>query len=298
MTVALADRTRWVWQDVAACAGHPTGLFFGTEDETLDERNAREASASLVCRACPVIGACLDYALSRPEKFGVWGGMGEQEREQARRRRMRHRSQSEEAAPKALPAGQMSTLGDMRILRGLAVGGFGLDTVSSWTRISVTTLRMVRSGKRRAWAVSNSAKLRVRLSDILDKPPMKFVATSTWALAQGWVGLPAWEGLDIDDPNSTPRRVPTTDKETAMHNTTGGEEPIDEVVAIHGTPSGPPSKERMEVRSVLYRLRQAQQTLADISKHVPGQVDHRHVEIRMDLEKAEQVLSRWDPGRG
>ena len=298
MTVALADRTRWVWQDMAACADHPTDLFFGTEDETPAQRTAREASASLVCLACPVIGACLDYALSRPEKFGVWGGLGEQEREQARKRRMRSRHKGARPAPGVLPPGQMWALGDMRILQGLGVGGIGLGTVHSWTRIPITTLNLVRSGKRRAWAASNSAKLRARLPDIVGKPPMQFVATSTWALAQGWVGLPAWEGLDIDDPDSTPRSVPTTGKETAMHNTTDGEEPIDRVVAIHGTPSGPPSKERMEVRSVLYRLRQAKQTLADIGKHTPDRVDHRHAEIRMDLEQAEKVLSRWDPGRG
>ncbi|HEX3827166.1 MAG TPA: WhiB family transcriptional regulator, partial [Sporichthyaceae bacterium] len=32
---------------------------------------------------------CLNYALSRPEKYGVWGGLNEEERAAERRRRMR-----------------------------------------------------------------------------------------------------------------------------------------------------------------------------------------------------------------
>jgi len=32
---------------------------------------------------------CLNYAVSRPEKYGTWGGLNEEERSAERRRRMR-----------------------------------------------------------------------------------------------------------------------------------------------------------------------------------------------------------------
>lgn len=287
---AVADPARWTWQDLAACTSH-SGLFYGPESETLEQKREREAQASLICRSCPVIGACLDHALSRPEKFGVWGGLGERERERVRRRRMRSRREHPTPDPEKLLPGQMLALGDMRILQGLTVGGYGLDTVSSWTRIPITTLSKVRSGKRRVWAASNSAKLRARIPDIVDQPPMRFRVTNAWALAQGWVGLPAWEGQDIDDPHSTPRN---TYQEANMHH----EESVDKVVAIHGTPARPASKERMEVRSVLYRIGQAKETVTHIGKHTPDQADPEHEQIRLDLERVEALLSRWDPGRG
>ena len=44
----------------------------------------REVGAS-----CPVRTECLDYAISRPEKYGTWGGLNEDERASERRRRMR-----------------------------------------------------------------------------------------------------------------------------------------------------------------------------------------------------------------
>ena len=44
---------------------------------------------ALVCAACPVQAECLTYAVSRPEKYGTWGGLNEDERASERRRRMR-----------------------------------------------------------------------------------------------------------------------------------------------------------------------------------------------------------------
>jgi WhiB family redox-sensing transcriptional regulator len=38
---------------------------------------------------CPVQGACLEYALSRREKEGVWGGCTERERRRIIRQRRR-----------------------------------------------------------------------------------------------------------------------------------------------------------------------------------------------------------------
>ncbi|ADG88951.1 hypothetical protein TBS_12420 [Thermobispora bispora] len=82
-------RPSWGWQDHAACRGEDLVLFFGPDGERQPEREIRERKAKAICAQCPVRIECLDYALSRPEKYGTWGGMNEDERASERRRRMR-----------------------------------------------------------------------------------------------------------------------------------------------------------------------------------------------------------------
>ena len=43
--------------------------------------------AKLICEACDMRAACLSYALAHDERFGVWGGLSEKERERMRRDR-------------------------------------------------------------------------------------------------------------------------------------------------------------------------------------------------------------------
>jgi WhiB family redox-sensing transcriptional regulator len=78
----------WSWQDFAACSGEPLVLFFGPDGERQPERDLRERKAKAICARCPVASECLDYALSRPEKYGVWF-LNEDERASERRRRQR-----------------------------------------------------------------------------------------------------------------------------------------------------------------------------------------------------------------
>ena len=87
--VAVPARPSWAWQDAAACRGKDTLLFFGPDGERQPEREVRERKAKAVCASCPVLAECLAYAISRPEKYGVWGGLNEEERASERRRRMR-----------------------------------------------------------------------------------------------------------------------------------------------------------------------------------------------------------------
>jgi WhiB family redox-sensing transcriptional regulator len=86
---ALMQRPNWGWQDDAACRGRDVVLFFGPDGERQPEREIRERQAKAVCAACPVRTECLSYALGRPEKYGTWGGLNEDERSSERRRRMR-----------------------------------------------------------------------------------------------------------------------------------------------------------------------------------------------------------------
>ena len=83
---ALLPTPSWGWQDAAACRGEDLALFFGPEEESWPQRERR---AKQVCAGCPVRTSCLDHAVSRPEKYGTWGGLNEDERTSERRRRLR-----------------------------------------------------------------------------------------------------------------------------------------------------------------------------------------------------------------
>ncbi len=72
------------WRRSAACAELDPRMFFpvGTTGHALDEI----AEAKAVCAHCPVRTACLQFALSTNQEFGVWGGKDEDERRSLRRR--------------------------------------------------------------------------------------------------------------------------------------------------------------------------------------------------------------------
>jgi WhiB family redox-sensing transcriptional regulator len=72
------------WQQHARCLGLDPALFYPEPYE-----DAREAKA--VCRECGVRNLCLEWALIRREKHGVWGG----ESEAGRRRILRRRAAEE-----------------------------------------------------------------------------------------------------------------------------------------------------------------------------------------------------------
>ncbi len=50
-------------------------------------RSPAVKEAKLRCMACPVQNECLEYALLEDERYGIWGGLLEEEREALRRRR-------------------------------------------------------------------------------------------------------------------------------------------------------------------------------------------------------------------
>lgn len=56
------------------------------------------AEATAVCRRCPVMDQCLDYALDHNIHDGVWGGMSEDERRSYRRHQLRARTANKAAA--------------------------------------------------------------------------------------------------------------------------------------------------------------------------------------------------------
>jgi WhiB family redox-sensing transcriptional regulator len=70
------------WRNKAACHGLDPHTFYPETDEEAE-------AAKQVCSVCPVQMACLEYALQRREKEGVWGGCTERERRRIIRQRRR-----------------------------------------------------------------------------------------------------------------------------------------------------------------------------------------------------------------
>jgi WhiB family redox-sensing transcriptional regulator len=67
------------WQDRAACFGIDPDVFFPlTEDEA--------GPALTYCRVCRIREECLAWALKSRERYGVWGGLTEQQRRRLQRR--------------------------------------------------------------------------------------------------------------------------------------------------------------------------------------------------------------------
>ncbi len=77
----VAEEENRDWLLRANCMGVDPELFF-------PERGASTREAKEVCRGCVVRDECLDYAISRNEKFGIWGGLSERERRKVRRVRL------------------------------------------------------------------------------------------------------------------------------------------------------------------------------------------------------------------
>ncbi len=61
------------WHARALCAQTDPEMFFPDKGESV-------TAAKRVCRSCEVRAECLQEALDRGERFGVWGGLSERER--------------------------------------------------------------------------------------------------------------------------------------------------------------------------------------------------------------------------
>lgn len=71
------------WQERAACKGPHAAVFFPpSQPERRDDREEREERAKAICRGCPVMRSCLEYAIAIREPHGIWGGLNENERKE------------------------------------------------------------------------------------------------------------------------------------------------------------------------------------------------------------------------
>lgn len=79
------------WRERALCQQVGVDAFF-------PEKGANAGPVKRVCAACPVRVQCLDYALERDERFGIWGGMSERERRRLQGRTSGHPTPTTPAA--------------------------------------------------------------------------------------------------------------------------------------------------------------------------------------------------------
>jgi WhiB family redox-sensing transcriptional regulator len=73
------------WQARGQCGPRTARLFYPPDDRELPAaRIARESAAKALCRACPVVEPCREFALATGERHGIWGGLTEADRRRAR----------------------------------------------------------------------------------------------------------------------------------------------------------------------------------------------------------------------
>lgn len=63
------------WMEDGVCRSVDAELWFPDQGDNYSAKKARK-----VCAGCPVVGACLDYALRNNVRHGVWGGKTERQR--------------------------------------------------------------------------------------------------------------------------------------------------------------------------------------------------------------------------
>jgi WhiB family redox-sensing transcriptional regulator len=82
--VNVVDTT---WQQSGSCRipGAAVDFYPPMHLERKHERRAREHRAKQVCATCPVRQRCLDHAIATDERYGIWGGLDQDERRLLRR---------------------------------------------------------------------------------------------------------------------------------------------------------------------------------------------------------------------
>ncbi|OEV09300.1 WhiB family transcriptional regulator [Streptomyces nanshensis] len=78
------------WRHNAVCREEDPELFFPIGNTGPSLVQIEEAKA--VCRRCPVMEQCLQWALEFGQDSGVWGGLSEDERRAMKRRAARNRA--------------------------------------------------------------------------------------------------------------------------------------------------------------------------------------------------------------
>ncbi|HEY2086986.1 MAG TPA: WhiB family transcriptional regulator [Mycobacterium sp.] len=79
------------WRHEAACASVGGDFWF-------PEKGGSTAEAKKVCRTCPVVTECGEYALATQQRFGIWGNLSERERRHIANVRKRASARQAEAA--------------------------------------------------------------------------------------------------------------------------------------------------------------------------------------------------------
>ena len=74
------DDSPTAWMGTGNCRKYPPTTFFPSDGVGVDRARA-------ICKGCPVLDTCLEYALTVRIEHGVWGGTSERERRRILKRR-------------------------------------------------------------------------------------------------------------------------------------------------------------------------------------------------------------------
>jgi WhiB family redox-sensing transcriptional regulator len=69
-----------IFDQYAECSDKDRDIFF-------PEKSGSTKEAKAICATCDIKPVCLEYAIIKNEKFGIWGGTGEGERRKIRKQR-------------------------------------------------------------------------------------------------------------------------------------------------------------------------------------------------------------------
>lgn len=75
------------WRDLGRCRGLDPAVFHPDEEDDFAVEHAKA-----ICETCPVRNQCLEHAIARREKLGIWGGTTWRERRRIIRRRRTQRA--------------------------------------------------------------------------------------------------------------------------------------------------------------------------------------------------------------
>lgn len=98
--------------------------------------------AKQVCNRCPIRLACLDGALERGERFGVWGGLDEVERRKLKRAPFSHKEVCEE---------------NRDLITARVAGGASMRSVADELGVGPWAVRRVLAGSQASAAVEEVA---------------------------------------------------------------------------------------------------------------------------------------------
>lgn len=210
-TTPVAASDRFSWQAQGSCADESVELFFDGDT----------AEAKEVCASCPetIRRTCLDYALTQPENYGIWGGFTEDERATERRRRQRgsiaRYTPEKKPRPAPRPAPEPvdpweSPIGSTRRLQALFADGHRADRVVAETGLTKPTLVNLRHGHTSKVRSSTARLIRVAYERLVTKSPGEGAAKCRReAAGRGWEPSSAWAGVDMDDPAARARETAT-----------------------------------------------------------------------------------------
>lgn len=102
----------------------------------------------------------------------------------------------------------INVVGTRRRLQAMAALGYSLTDVADATGVKAPLLTNIRTGKNVSTAPETAEAIKEFYEIVQDTPAAETVMARRaigFAKAYGWVLPSAWEGLDIDDPNVSPK---------------------------------------------------------------------------------------------